>query len=130
MATRKKEGTDTSNPSTKRKPSNKNDHLPKKPKMVKELVVAIPTEGKLPPTPIHGRGKGLMMGQVPGDEKRPIILHKDPQYALKQLLSILTSEDYMDLGNHSIEAIRETGLFSLAQVCFYPPFLSIMLFVY
>ena len=71
-----------------------------------------------------------MTGQVPADGKCPILLHKDPQYALKQLSSILTSEDYEDLGNHSIKAIRETGLFSLSQVCFHLPFLSVTLFVY
>ena len=99
-------------------------HL-KKPKVVKEPVVAIPAEEKLPPSPVHGKGKGLMTGQVPGDEKCPVLLHEDPQYALKQLLSILTSEDYEDLSNHSVEAMRETGLFSLAQVRLRLPFLSI-----
>ena len=120
----------TSNPSTKRKPSDKNDCPPKKPKTVKEPVMAILAEGKLPPLPVHGKGKGLMTGQVPGDEKCPVFLREDPQYALKQLSSILTSEEYEDLGNHSIEAMKETGLFSLAQVCFLLPFLSIMLFVH
>ena len=98
--------------------------------MVKEPVVAIPAEGKLPPLPVHGKGKGLMTGQVPGDEKCLILLREDPQYAPKQLSSILTSEEYEDLGNHSIEAMKETGFFSLAQVRFRLPFLPIMLFVH
>ena len=49
---------------------------------MKEPVIAILTEGKLPPL-VHGKGKGLMMGQVLGDAKCPVLLHKDPQYAPK-----------------------------------------------
>ena len=92
---RKKKGTGTSNLSTTRKLSNKSDRPPKKPKLVKEPVVAISVERKLP-SPIHGRGKGLMTGQVPGDGKCPVLLREDPQNALKQLSSILMSEDYKD----------------------------------
>ena len=71
-----------------------------------------------------------MMGQVPTDEKRLILLREDPQYALKQLSSIITSKDYEDLGNHSNEAIGETGLFSLAQVLIRLPFLFVILHVH
>ena len=49
----------------------------------------------------------------PGNQKKPPIL----------LSSIINSEDYEDLGNHSTEAMGETGLFSIAQVNirrFYP----------
>ena len=49
---------------------------------MKELVIAILAEGKLPSL-VHGKGKGLMTGQVPGDAKCPILLHEDPQYAPK-----------------------------------------------
>ena len=35
---------------------------------------------------------------------------------LERLSSIITSEDYEDLGNHSTEAMGETGLFNIAQV--------------
>ena len=111
---RKREGTGLSNPSTKRKPLDKTDCPPKKPKVMVRPIVVTPTETKLPPLPVHGKGKGLMMGQGPINEKRPVLLRKDPQYALKQLSSIIMSEDYEDLGNHSIEAMGETSLFSLA----------------
>ena len=40
------------------------------------------------------------------------------------------SKDYENLGNHSIKAMGETGLFSLVQVCIHLPLLSIMFFVY
>ena len=113
-AVKKKGGTCPSHPSTKRKPMDKTDRPPKKPKVTVGSIRATPTETKLPPPPVHGKGKGLMTGQVPTDGKRPILLRKDPQYALKQLSSILTGEDYKDLGNHSIEVIGETGLFSLS----------------
>ena len=35
---------------------------------------------------------------------------------LEQLSFLITSEDYEEFGNHSIEAIEETGLFAIAQV--------------
>ena len=35
---------------------------------------------------------------------------------MEKLSSIIGSEDYEDLGNHSTEAMGETGLFSIAQV--------------
>ena len=130
-AARKKEGIGLSNPSTKRKPLDKTNRPPKKPKVTVRSIGVTPTETKLPPTPpVHGKGKGSMTSQGPADEKCPVLLHEDPQFALKQLNSIITSEDYEDLGNHSIEAIEEMGLFSLALICISLSFLSIMLFVY
>ena len=108
----RKEETGTSNPSIKRKPSDKNNRPPKKPKVVVGPITVIPDEVKLPPW----IGKGLMTGKGPGTEKRPVLLREDPQYALKQLLSILKDDDYEDLGNHSTKAMGEMGLFSLAQV--------------
>ena len=108
----------------------KSDHPPKKPKVTVGSIRVTPTETKLPPPSVHGKCKGLMMGQVPADKKCSVLLREDPKYAFKKLLSIITSEDYEDLGNHSIEAMGETGLFSLAQVCIRLPFLFIMLFVY
>ena len=57
-----KEGTSLSNLSIKRKPSDKTDRLPKKPKVVVGSAGVTPDEGKLTPPPIHGKGKGLMMG--------------------------------------------------------------------
>ena len=50
-------------------------------------------------------------------EKCPVLLCEDLRYALKQFLSIIKDDDYEDLGNHATEAMGETGLFSLVQVC-------------
>ena len=44
------------------------------------------------------------------------MLREDPKYALGKLSSIIGSEDYEDLGNDSMEAMGEMGLFSIAQV--------------
>ena len=62
----------------------------------------------------HGAGKGLMI-PLPGNQKKPpVLLREDLKCALEKLLSIITSKDYEDLGNHSTEAMGETGLFSIA----------------
>ena len=58
-----------------------------------------------------------MTDHGPVSEKRIILLYEDLKYAIGQLLSIIKVDDYEDLGNHATEAIREMGLFSLAQVC-------------
>ena len=110
-------GTGSSKPSTKRKLLSKGDHAPKKPKVSLEAVIGLMAEGVKMVTPAkHGAGKGLMI-PPPGSQKRPpVLLHEDPKYALKKLSSIITSKDYEDLGNHSTEAMGETGLFSIAQV--------------
>ena len=73
--------------------------------------------GKKTMTPAKpGGGKGLMV-PPPGSQKKPsVLLREDPKYALGKISSIIGSEDYEDLGNHSTEAMRETGLFSIAQV--------------
>jgi len=39
---------------------------------------------------------------------------------LEQLSSIITVDDYEDLSNHKTEAIREMGLFCIAQVTSHP----------
>ena len=57
-----------------------------------------------------------MTGHVPVTEKPPIPLHKDSQYALEKLSSIISAEDYKDLSNHATEAMGETSLFRIAQV--------------
>ena len=59
-AARKKEGTGPSNPSVKRKSSDKIDCMSKKPKVGVRSARVTLEEGKLPPPPIHGKGKGLM----------------------------------------------------------------------
>ena len=64
----------------------------------------------------HGGGKGLMVPPPGSQKKLLILLCEDPKYALEKLSSIIGNEDYEDLGNHSTEAMGETGLFSIAQV--------------
>ena len=115
-------GTGSSKLSIKRRLSSKGDHAPKKPKVSLEPIVGLMAEGAKMVTPAkHGAGKGLMITPPSSQKKPPILLREDPKYALKKLLSIITSEDYEDLGNHSTEAMGETGLFSIAQVT-YPSF--------
>ena len=74
-------------------------------------------EGTKTVTPAkHGGSKGLMIPPPGSQKKLSILLREDPKYALEKLSSIIGNEDYEDLGNHSTEAMRETGLFSIAQV--------------
>ena len=48
------------------------------------------------------------------------------KYALEQLLSIITVDDYEDLSNHATEAMGEMSLFCIAQVTSQPStFLSV-----
>ena len=76
-------------------------------------------EGTKTVTPAkHGSSKGLMKAPSTNHEKPPPLLRDDSKYALEKLTSIITSEDYEDLGNHSTEAMGETGLFTIAQVIF------------
>ena len=66
-------------------------------------------------TPLkHGSGKGLMKASSTSQEKPPPLLHDDSKFALEKLSSIISFKDYKDLGNHSTEAMGETGLFSVA----------------
>ena len=79
-----------------------------------------------------GGGKGLMVPPPGSQKKPPVLLREDPKYALGKISSIIGSEDYEDLGNHSTEAMGETSLFSIAQVrirrhsSFYFPLLSFL----
>jgi len=64
--------------------------------------LGLKAEGKKTVTkPVHRKGKGLMMGSDPSAEKPPVFLREDSKYALEQLLSIITANDYKDLGNHA-----------------------------
>ena len=110
-------GTSSSKLSAKKRPLPKGDHAPKKQKVFSEPVLGLMAEGTKTMTPAkHGGGKGLMIPH-PGSQKKPsALLREDPKYALEKLSSIIGNEDYEDLGNHSTEAMRETGLFSIAQV--------------
>lgn len=55
-----------------------------------------------------------MMGSNPSVEKPPVLFCEDSKYVLEQLSSIITTDDYEDLGNHTIKAMGETGLFFIA----------------
>ena len=110
-------GTGSSKLSTKRRLPSKGDHALKKPKVSLEPVVGLMAKGVKTVTPAkHGASRGLMIA-LPDSQKKPLVLlREDPKYALKKLSSIITSENYEDLGNHSTEAMGETSLFSIAQV--------------
>ena len=109
-------GTSSSRPLAKR-PMPKVDRAPKKQKISTEPVIGLMAEGKKTVTPAKpGGGKGLMVPLLGSQKKPPVLLCEDPKYALGKISSIIGSEDYEDLGNHSTEAMGETGLFSIAQV--------------
>ena len=123
-------GTGSSRPLAKR-PMPKVDRTPKKQKVSTEPVIGLMAEGKKTVTPAKpGGGKGLMVPPPGSQKKLPVLLREDPKYALGKISSIIGSEDYEDLGNHSTEAMGKTGLFSIAQVgvrrysSFYFPLLS------
>ena len=110
-------GTGSSKPSTKRRPPAKGDRAPKRPKVSLEPIIGLMAEGTKTATPSkHRAGKGLMIPPLGSQKKLPILLYEDPKYAFEKLLSIISSEDYEDLGNYSTEAMGETSLFSIAQV--------------
>ena len=115
-------GTGSSKPSAKR-PMLKVDRAPKKQKVLTEPVIGLMAKGKKTVTPAKpGGGKGLMVPPPGSQKKSPVLLREDPKYALGKISYIIGSEDYEDLGNHSTEAMGETGLFSIAQVrvrCYY-----------
>jgi len=109
-------GTGSSRPLAKR-PMPRVDRAPKKQKVSTEPVIGLMAEGKKTVTPVKpGAGKGLMVAPPGSQKKPPVLLREDPKYALGKISSIIGSEDYEDLGNHSTEAMGETGLFSIAQV--------------
>ena len=108
-------GTGSNKPSNKRRPPAKGDRAPKRPKVSLEPIVGLMADGTKTATPLkHGAGKGLMIPLLGSQKKSPVLLREDLNYALKKLSSIISSEDYEDLGNHSMEAMGETGRFSIA----------------
>ena len=110
-------GTGSSKPSAKKRPLLKGDRAPKKQKVSTEPVIGLMAEGNKTVTPAkHGGGKGLMVPPPASQKKPPVLLCEDPKYALEKLSSIIGNENYEDLGNHSTEAMGETGLLSIAQV--------------
>ena len=121
QAVKKKESGDVvpmatvaSNPYVKRKPAPKGDHQTKKPNVSLEPVVGLMAEGKTITPVKHGAGKGFMKAPSTIPEKLPILLHEDSKHALEQISSIISAEDYKDLGNHSTETMGESGLFAVA----------------
>ena len=109
-------GMGLSRPLAKR-PMPKVDRAPKKQKVSTEPVIGLMAEGKKTVTPAKpGGGKGLMVPPPGSQKKPPVLLREDPKYALGKISSIIGSEDYEDLGNHSTEAMGDMGLFSIAQV--------------
>ncbi|XP_030973095.1 uncharacterized protein LOC115992980 [Quercus lobata] len=102
--------------SAKRKQPPKSDRPHKQPKVSMEPVVGLMAEGAKTVTQVkHGAGKGLMHAPPVSEEKPPPLLRDDSKFALEKLTSILSAEDYEDLGNHSTEAMGETGLFAVGQ---------------
>ena len=109
-------GTGSSRPLAKR-PILKGDRAPKKQKVSTEPVIGLMVEGKKTVTPAKPEGgKGLMVLPPGSQKKPPVLLRENPKYVLGKISSIIGSEDYEDLGNHSTEAMGETSLFSIAQV--------------
>ena len=115
------------NPSIKRKPAPKGDRQAKKPKVSSEPVVELMAEGKMANPAKHEAGKGFMKALSNNPEKPPVILREDSKHALEQISSIISTEDYEDLGNHSTEAMGESDLFTVAQVIRPVTFSSIIL---
>ena len=110
-------GTGSSKPFAKKRSLPKGDRAPKKQKVSSEPVLGLMAEGTKTMTPAkHGGSKGLMIPPLGSQKKPPVLLREDPKYILEKLSSIIGNEDYEDLGNHSTEAMGETGLFSIALV--------------
>ena len=105
-----------SNPSVKRKPAPKGDCQAKKPRVSLEPIIGLMDEGKKVTPVKHGASKGLMKAPSTIPEKPPVLLYEDSKHALKQISSIISTEDYEDLGNHSTEAMVEFGLIAVSQV--------------
>ena len=119
-AKNKDTGVDAMGTVAKRRPLPKRDRAPKKQNVSSESVLGPMAEGTKTVTPAkHGGGKGFMIPPPGSQKKPPVLLREDPNYALEKLSSIIGSEDYEDLGNHSTKAMGETGLFSIAQVRVY-----------
>ena len=102
------------NMSIKRKSTPKRDRQAKKPKVSLEPVVGLMAKGKTATPVKHGAGKGFMKAPSNIPKKLPVLIREDSKHALEQISSIISAEDYEDLGNHSMEAIGESGLFVVA----------------
>ena len=79
--------------------------------------MGLEAEGKKTVAPAkHKARKGFMKGPSTTQEKPLVLLCEDSKYALEKILSIISSDNYEDLSNHVTEAMREMGLFCIAQV--------------
>ena len=129
QAAKKKESGDVApsaviaiNPSIKRKSAPKSDRQVRKSKVSLEPVVGLMAEGNTVTPARHRVGKGFMKAPSNIPEKTLVLLREDSKHTLEQILSIISAEDYEDLGDHSTEAIRESGLFAITQVSDPSPF--------
>ena len=108
--------------------------MPKVDRAPKIGLIGLMVEGKKMVTPAKpGGGKGLMVPPPGSQKKPPVLLREDPKYALGKISSIIGSEDYEDLGNHSTDAMGETGLFNIAQVrarCYYYYYYYYYVYIY
>ena len=104
------------NPSIKRKSAPKGYRQAKKPKVSLELVIGLMAEGKTATPVKHEASKGFMKASSNILKKPPVLLCEDSKHAFKQISSIISTEDYEDLGNHSTEAMGESDLLTVAQV--------------
>ena len=104
------------NLSIKRKSAPKGDRQAKKPKVSLEPVVGLMAEGKTATPVKHGASKGFMKAPFNIPEKPPVLLREVSKHALEQISSIISAEDYEDLGNHSTKAMGESDLFAVAYI--------------
>ena len=111
-------GTGSSKPSAKRRTLPKRNCAPKKQKVSSEPVLGLMAEDTRMVTPAkHGGGKGLMIPPLGSQKKPHVLLREDPKYALEKLSSIISSEDYKDLGNHPTEAMGDGPLLYCPGKC-------------
>ena len=130
QAAKKKESGDAApsvtvaiNPSIKRKYAPKRDRQAKKSRVSLEPVMGLMAEGKTVTPVKRSTGKGFMKPP----EKPHILLREDSKHALEQISSIISAEDYEDLGNHYMKAMGESNLFAIAQVNRPVTFVSVIL---
>ena len=121
QAAKKKESGDVApsavvaiNLSIKRKSAPKSYHQAKKSKVSLEPVVGLMAKGKMVTLTKHEAGKGFMKALSNILEKPPVLFCEDSKHTMEQISSIISAEDYEDLGNHSTEAMGKSGLFAVA----------------
>ena len=134
QAAKKKESGDAApsatvaiNPSIKRKYAPKRDSQAKKSRVSLEPVMGLMAEGKTVTPVKHDAGKGFMKAPSNVPEKPPVLLREDSKHTLEQISSIISAEDYEDLGNHYMKAMGESSLFAIAQVNRPVTFVSVIL---